>query len=204
LQRGKQRGNARVAALLCAALLPSGCQHLGPLFGLEREHCEGQVVRAGPYEARRLHVRAELLHKGESRRYEAVLELGPEGAALVGLTPFGTRAFVVRPREGGLQVDNRVGRYLGQSPPLLFDAVVRAWLAPEPGPDAVRNLPRAEERVAWREGERVFLSADAEADAKPGARVTLAGNEARVTNHWCRYDARLIVVSDTQAPDAAR
>jgi hypothetical protein len=82
--------------------------------------------------------------------------------------------------------------------------VVRAWLAPEPAPDAARNLPRAAERVAWRAGERVFLPADAEADAEPGARVTFAGNEARVTNRWCRYDARLFVVSDTQAPDAAR
>jgi hypothetical protein len=148
-------------ALLCAL---AGCRHLGAADA----RCSGEVAWGGALEPRVLHVRAQLTHDGATRRHEAVVQVERERILLVGLTPIGTRAFVIEARPDGLEVDEGIGGRLGQSPRLLWDAIARAYLAPE--------SPAAE--------------------PEPRARVDFeASGAARVTNPRCGYDARLVLVS---------
>jgi hypothetical protein len=162
-------------ALACA--LATGCQHF---FG-PGESCSGAVARTGP--PRTLHVRAALRHAGHEVRHEAVVQVEPGRIRVVGLTPMGTQAFALTREDGRLEVDNRVGRHLGQSPELLFDAVAHAYLAglaAGAAPDASAGS-RDDAVVVYEPGP------------PPGARVRSAA---------CDYEAWIAVVSDETEPPA--
>jgi hypothetical protein len=155
------RGVRCALALLCAL---AGCRHLGAAA----PYCSGESARPGALAPRTLHVRAELARDGDERRHEAVIEVEAERIVLVGLTPLGTRAFVVEAGAHGLAIDEGIGRRLGLSPRLLYDAVARAYLAP-PSPDA---------------------------EPEPRALVSVeAGGVTRVSNPRCGYEAKLVLVA---------
>ena len=158
-------------ALVCAAA--TSCQHL---LG-SGESCSGAVARTGA--PRTLHVRAQLRHAGHEVRHEAVVQVEPLRIRVVGLTPMGTQAFALTLQEGRLEVDNRVGRYLGQSPALLFDAIAHAYLA---GPDGDASTA---------------AQGDAIVSYEPGPPPA-----ARVRSAACDYEAWIAVVSDEAAPPA--
>jgi hypothetical protein len=148
---------------LCAL---AGCRHLGA----DDAQCSGEVARVGALAPRVLHVRAQLNRDGEARRHEAVVQVEPERIVLIGLTPIGTRAFLVEARPEGLRVEEGIGPRLGQSPRLLYDAVAHAYLVSgSPAPD----------------------------EPEPRAQVVLEGDgAAQVLNPRCGYQAKLVLVPD--------
>jgi hypothetical protein len=188
--------------LLLLCVLATGCQ----FWGIPREHCSGAVaVTNAP---RTLHVRVQLTHAGAYRRHEAVVQVEAERIRVVGLTPMGTRAFGIEHAGERIEIENRVGGFMGQRPRLVYDAIARAFLAP-PAADATPTpLPHGGERMGEtsRHGEvaeRRYLPLEGAGGAAivvyeqgPGARA------ARVTNTWCEYEALVVVVSDETPPAA--
>lgn len=154
--------------MLCA--LATSCQHLGG----SRDPCSGAVAVTGA--ERTLHLRVRLDHDGARRRHEAVVQVEADRIRVVGLTPMGTRAFTLTDHSGRVEIDDRVGRQMGQNPRLVYDAIAHAFLAPRP-------------EAAAASGEVVVLR-----ESGPGLPA------ARVRNPSCDYEAWLVVLSDDAAP----
>lgn len=117
---------------------------------------------------------ARSAHGGGS--FEAVLQKRPGELLLVGLTPYGSRAFVLRQTAGDVQFTSYLPRDLPFPPAyMLLDIhrVLDAWLGP--GPVAgERAMVVAGERIGerWRDGrlvERTFTRvAPGPAGERPG------------------------------------
>jgi hypothetical protein len=91
--------------------------------------------------------------------FEAVLQKKPGEVLLVGLTPFGSRAFLLRQTDADVQFTSYIHRDLPFPPTyMLLDVhrVMDAWLGPPP-PDGEREGQVGEERVRerWRGGKLV-------------------------------------------------
>jgi hypothetical protein len=158
--RGTSR-RALTCVLACAAV---GCQHLA-LLGAS---CSGDAADLDASAPRRLHVRVELVRRGQPQRHEVVVRVDPGHIVAVGLTPMGTQAFRLTHDRDGLDVDNRVGRFLDYRPELVYDAIARAFLAGDAGA----------------------------ARAEHGARIVREPGGVRVESDGCGYVARLVVVTD--------
>lgn len=169
MRRVPRPRRAGALALLCA--LATSCQHLGGARGA----CTGSVAVAGA--PRTLHLRVLLEHDGARRRHETVVQVEAERIRVIGLTPMGTRAFTLTDQAERLELDDRVGRRMGQNPRLVYDAIAHAFLAPTSGDDA-----GTDEVAVLRE---------------PGPLPA-----ARVRNPGCGYEAWLVVLSDDAAPGA--
>lgn len=96
-----------------------------------------------------------------------VVRAAPGRIEAIGLTPMGTQAYrLVHDREG-IEVENRVGRHLGLSPRLAYDAVAHAYLAqPDPSqavPDRTMEIP------GCGYAARVVLVSDEPITPAPGA-----------------------------------
>lgn len=104
---------------------------------------------------------ARSAHGGGS--FEAVLQKRPGEVLLVGLTPYGSRAFVLRQTAGDVQFTSYLPRDLPFPPAyMLLDIhrVLDAWLGPGPAAGE-RAMVVAGERIVerWRDGrlvERTF------------------------------------------------
>ena len=199
----------RIVPSVCLALATglatgvAGCQHPTD----RPDHCSGDVAALGDRTGT-LHVRAELSplsQGGQGQRHEAVVQIRPEAISLVGLTPMGTQAFELTRNADGLTLENRVGRFLGMTPRLLYDAVARGYLASgAPGAGGERLLEtwhagRRERRRFLPLSERDRGEASVSYERPAGAAGPV---RAVVRNEWCDYEARIVVVSDDR-PDAA-
>jgi len=150
---------AACALLSCASPVPAGCS--------------GEVARldAAP---RRLHLRVLLERDGSEERHEAVVRVRPGRIEAIGLTPMGTQAWRLVHDRDGVEVENRIGRHLGLSPWLAYDAIAHALLAADAAP-ATRATEL--ERPACGYRARVVALADAplgpEANGRPPTSPTL-------------------------------
>ena len=100
--------------------------------------------------------RAEAGEGAAPRRLRGELVTTLEGGALtvVGLTPFGTRAFVARQRGAVVRLEAGIARSMGIEPYHLLDALNRALWQPEP------DAPGDEARVV-HEGEAIEVQSAA-------------------------------------------
>jgi hypothetical protein len=163
----------------------------------------------------RLQQRLRFGSEEDERRVDVVVEKrGPE-LVLVGLTPAGTRAFSLRLREGRLEIDRGVARWLDIDPVLVFDAVQRSRLVgfgeDSPGDGEHASAHGAEERTdTWRGGRRVARSFAAPG-SPPSVRIEYrraegdpmggAGTELiRVESEWCDYTARIATLAEERLP----
>jgi hypothetical protein len=148
--------------------------------------------------------------------FEAVLQKKPGEVLLVGLTPFGSRAFLLRQTDAEVQFTSYIQRELPFPPTyMLLDVhrVMDAWLGPPP-PDGEREGQVGEERVRerWRGGklaERKFTRVGAaqgdKSSGQPGqppGDVTItyegegpSGVAARVTLVNARFGYSLTIES---------
>jgi hypothetical protein len=121
---GRAAAERRVGAVLCLlACALTGC--LQP-----RPECSGEVASLDVGEPRRLHVRVLLTRDDRAQRHEVVVSAEPGRIVAVGLTPLGTQAYRIVHDRGGIEIDNRIGRHLGLSPRLAYDAIAHAYLVP--------------------------------------------------------------------------
>jgi hypothetical protein len=138
--------------------------------------------------------------------------------ALVGLTPFGTRAFALVQRGETVEIDDLVGKRLGARPIWVLDALHRSrWIQP-PGPlrgDPPLRWQRGEESIEQETNAsgpghiRRFRPAGSEPGAHPsGASDSVviveyagrASQSVRVINPWCGYEAHIETVSEELSP----
>lgn len=143
--------------------------------------------------------------------FEAVLQKKPGEVLLVGLTPFGSRAFVLRQTAGDVQFTSYVPRDLPFPPTfILLDVhrVLDAWLGPAPAPPSVERAGDAAGehiRERWRDGklvERTFTRASGAAGGEPPGEVRIsyegagpAGLAAHVTLENLRFGYSLSIQS---------
>jgi Protein of unknown function (DUF3261) len=144
--------------------------------------------------------------------FEAVLQKKPGELLLVGLTPFGSRAFVLRQTVGEVEFTKYISRDLPFQPTfILLDVhrVLDAWLGPGPAHmgDGAREGTVAGEHVRerWRGGklvERIFTRAPGPPAAEPPGDVTItyagngpAGLASRVTVANTRFGYVLTIDS---------
>jgi hypothetical protein len=139
--------------------------------------------------------------------FEAVLQKKPGEVLLVGMTPFGSRAFMLRQTDADVQFTSYIQRELPFPPTyMLLDVhrVMDAWLGPAPAADGSRSGQVGDERVQerWRGGklvERVFTRV---AGNQPPGDVTItyegdgpSGVAARVTLVNARFGYSLTIES---------
>jgi hypothetical protein len=142
--------------------------------------------------------------------FEAVLQKKPGELLLVGMTPFGSRAFLLRQTAADVQFTSYISRELPFPPTyMLLDVhrVMDTWLAGPPPTDGERSGPVAggTERVRerWKAGklaERTFSPTDPA--AKPPGDVTItyegqgpSGLAARVSLANARFGYSLAIES---------
>ena len=129
--------------------------------------------------------------------FEAVLQKQPGTLTLVGLTPYGSRAFLLVQTKGDVQFTKYIPRELPFAPTfLLLDIhrVLATWLGPPPATGA-RSGQVGDETIheRWQDGkllERTFTSAKAQ---PPGTiTITYTGYGAsRIATHITLRNARL-------------
>jgi hypothetical protein len=140
--------------------------------------------------------------------FEAVLQKKPGELVLVGLTPFGSRAFLLRQTAADVQFTSYISRELPFPPTyMLLDVhrVMDTWLAGPPPAEGERSGEVGSERVRerWRAGrlvERTFTPVDPA--AKPPGNVTItyqgegpSGLAARVSLENARFGYSLTIES---------
>jgi hypothetical protein len=129
--------------------------------------------------------------------FEAVLQKTPGTLSLIGLTPYGSRAFLLQQTRGDVQFTKYVPRDTPFAPTfMLLDIhrVLDQWLGP-PITDGERSGQVGDETIheRWQGGrliERTFTSAKAQ---PPGTiTITYAGHDAAgVATHITLQNARL-------------
>ena len=88
----------------------------------------GEVADPATVPEQRVHVRMLLTRDGRDQRHEVVVETRPGRITAFGLTPMGTLAYRVDHDEHGVEVENRVGRFLGLDAGRAYDAIARGLL----------------------------------------------------------------------------
>lgn len=154
-------------SLLCSALTALGCT--GPIGWIPPD-CTGGILEPADLVPRQLLLRVLLTHRGVEQRHQVAIDASPGRVVGVGLTPIGTVAYRLRHDAEGLEIENRVGGFLGLDAKRAYDAIVRGLLV-VPAP--------AEEGFA---------------------REVPGDHEVRVVREVCRYEASLRVVSDSLDP----
>lgn len=150
----------RARLLVAAALLVAACAHRAPPPPMPAPTAK-DLPRAdaipGAFAVRqKLTARSE--HGGGG--FEAVLQKKPGEVLLVGLTPFGSRAFQLRQTDADVQFTSYIQRELPFPPTyMLLDVhrVLDAWLGPAPPTDGERAGQVGDERVRerWKGGKLV-------------------------------------------------
>ena len=154
--------------LLCAPLAWLACE--GPI-GYRPPKCSGQALDLASVGARSLHVRVLVDREGQAQRHELVLDARPGRVVAIGLTPMGSVAYRITHDGEGVQVENRMGRFLGLDAERAYDAVVHGLLTDAP-PAGDASLQVA----------------------------TDADGSVSVARADCRYTARLVPISDRSVP----
>jgi len=198
--------------VLLAALVAAGCGHrapppTAPLPAPAEKDLPRPDAIPGTFAVRQK-LTARSAHGGGG--FEAVLQKKPGELVLVGLTPFGSRAFLLRQTNAGVELTKYVSRELPFAPTfILLDVhrVLDAWLGPPPSGDAERTGEVTGERLRerWRAGrlvERVFSRVPGAAPGEPPGDVTVtyegagpAGLAARVTLRNARFGYELTIDS---------
>ena len=178
-------GHARVRA---SGLATAGCIHHetapppreGPAPPTAAELPPPGMRSPGTFDLRQK-LTATLAEGGGS--FEAVLQKQPGTLTLVGLTPYGSRAFLLQQTKGDVQFTKYIPRELPFAPTfLLLDIhrVLATWLGP-PLPAGERSGQAGDETIheRWQDGkliERTFASAKAQAAGT--ITITYAGYDA--------------------------
>jgi len=133
--------------------------------------------------------------------FEAVLQKQPGTLTLVGLTPYGSRAFLLVQTKGDVQFTKYIPRELPFAPTFLLLDIHRAlatWLGPPPA-SGERSGQVGDEtiRERWQDGklvERTFVSAK----AKPPGTITITyagqggpGAASTIATHITLQNARM-------------
>jgi hypothetical protein len=112
--------------------------------------------------------------------FEAVLQKKPGEVLLIGLTPFGSRAFLLRQTDGDVALTTYIQRDLPFPPTyILLDIhrVLGAWLGPPPADgERVGQVGGERIREVWRGGglvQRTFTEVDGGVRAEPPGDVTI-------------------------------
>ena len=134
--------------------------------------------------------------------FEAVLQKQPGTLTLVGLTPYGSRAFLLVQTKGDVQFTKYIPRELPFAPTfLLLDIhrVLATWLVGAPPVTGERSGQVGDEtiRERWQDGkllERTFTSAK----AQPSGTITItytghetSSNASSIATHITLRNARL-------------
>jgi hypothetical protein len=141
--------------------------------------------------------------------FEAVLQKKPGEVMLLGLTPFGSRAFLLRQTAGDVALTTYISRELPFPPTyILLDIhrVLDAWLGPALAEGAREGDVGGEHvREQWRGGQlvtRKFTRAAATPGGEPAGDVTItyqgvgpAGLAARVELVNARFGYSLVIES---------
>jgi hypothetical protein len=208
------RRTLAILAVLCAAPAAVACSSL-PFMHDATPHCPVALVPSQELEdGLRLRVRFHATTPESSMRVEAAVEVQHGTLTLAAFNPFGTRVFAITQRGTELEIEGALGRHMGVRPVLLLDAIHRAILLPSPGrsPWRWKSESVEERRDAGRLEQRVFRSLEAkDADAantppegedghaELGAHVeyrVLESVEALdITNDWCPYEARIVILA---------
>jgi len=147
---------------------------------------------------------------GEQRfQFSAVLQKSEDTVAIVGLTPFGSRAFLLTQKGQDVHFEKFVDRDLKLEPRSVLIDVHRTyfrWLPGAPLPDGTHRGRDGGEDVTevWSDGklvERVFRDPRDAADA-PGIRIVFHGGAlpgkvtrlVTLTNGWYGYELILKTV----------
>jgi hypothetical protein len=145
----------------------------------------------------------------EQHAFSAVLEKSGNTVTVVGLTPFGTRAFVLTQDGQTVRFEKFVDRELGLDPRSILVDVHRAyfrWLPDAPHPDGVHTGTDDGEQVTetWRHGkliERTFRRSG-DASSVPPLHIVFHGGAlpgqvtglVTLTNGWYGYELELRTV----------
>lgn len=192
--------------LILAALLVASCAHRAPpppMPAPTAKDLPRPDAIPGAF-AIRQKLSAKSAHGGGS--FEAVLQKKPGEVLLVGLTPFGSRAFLLRQTDAEVQFTSYISRELPFPPSyMLLDVhrVMDAWLGPAPA-DGERAGQVGDERIweRWRGGRLVQRTFTRVTAGQPPGEVAIAyegagpdGLAARVTLANARYGYSLTIES---------
>jgi hypothetical protein len=191
-------------AALAAALALAGCAHDAPppvrppVEAPKADELPPPDTIPGTFAVRQK-LKASSAKGGGS--FEAVLQKQPGVLTVLGLTPYGSRAFLLQQRKGDVQFTKYVPRELPFAPTfLLLDIhrVLGVWLGPPPpsgsgdrsghvGDEVIRERWQAEKLI-----ERTFTNVKGQ---PPGTiKITYEGYDAsttRIANHITLENARL-------------
>jgi hypothetical protein len=132
--------------------------------------------------------------------FEAVLQKQPGTLTLVGLTPYGSRAFLLQQTKGDVQFTKYIPRELPFAPTFLLLDIHRAlatWIGP-PLPAGERSAQVGDETVRerWQDGklvERTFVSAKANPPGRSRSAIAAqsAPGAASIATHITLKNARM-------------
>jgi len=201
------------ALLLCLAL--SGCAALG--IGGAKGGCPAELVPSDQLPEGLWRGRLRMGKPGridESKGMDLIVQSRDGALTLVGLTPFGTRAFALVQRGVEVEIDDTVARRLGVRPIWVLDALHRSrWIEPpaeQQGRPAMRWL-RGDEEIEQLRGDtghgdirrfRPAGSGDAAGEDRSSDSVVVveyAGESVEsvhIVNPWCGYEARIQTASE--------
>lgn len=151
---------------------------------------------------------------GEARGFDAALQKRGDVLTLVGLTPMGTKAFVVTQTGDEVVLDNTSGQDMPFPPRYIMLDVQRVlfpWLEGEPPHDGAREGEVGGERVVetWHEGElveRCFVRLDHQPEGRlcvsyegwaPGE---AAPRRAVLDNAWFGYRLEIETTAQERLP----
>jgi hypothetical protein len=197
------------AALLAGAILWPGCAHHGagppphpPVAPPTAAELPPPDAIPGEFSVRQK-LTASSPKGGGS--FEAVLQKTPGTLTLVGLTPYGSRAFLLQQTKGDVQFTKYVPRDMPFAPTfMLLDIhrVLDRWLG-QPAPEGERSGQVGDETIAerWHEGkliQRTFTNNRASAVSGPPGTITISysgygatGFASHITLQNARLDYRI-------------
>ena len=195
--------------LLCAACAACAAAHPPPLPAAPPVYPEPERIQlpVGDFLWRQ-HVEAR--HGDQSGGFDAVLQKRGDEILMIGLTPFGTKAFELSRVGGVVHFKSDLPRELPFSPQYIFDDVARTYFAGLPGSplaDGTHTLDGTGERTTelWQNGRLMRRSFVRLASDPPGEiRIDyidgmLGAHSARVIefdNGWLGYHLTITTVSE--------